>query len=145
MASVWPCGFDGTVWRDKPQIRWSFGVGQEVSTLIGSSFKASPRFAAFVNGVSIHADDFDDTQLALPRIAYTGCLLIRLRRFCPLRLRSQKLTVFPVKNDAAYFAGVEVETKIAEAIARGTTLTDFTLPGTCGSFGSVAASAKLRV
>src|SRR5256885_1557008 len=31
--------------------------------VIGSALKTSPRFAAFVNGVSIHADDFDDTQL----------------------------------------------------------------------------------
>src|SRR5438128_8953730 len=30
--------------------------------VIGSALKTSPRVAAFVNGASIHADDFDDTQ-----------------------------------------------------------------------------------
>jgi len=31
--------------------------------------ETSPRFAAFVNGVSIHADDFDDTNSPAPKIA----------------------------------------------------------------------------
>src|SRR6202521_4520464 len=43
------------------------GVCDGKSTIIGSARKASPRFAAFVNGVSIHADDFDDTQLAVAK------------------------------------------------------------------------------
>src|SRR5258705_1561157 len=34
------------------------------SIVIGSSLKTAPRFAAFANGVSIHADDYDDTQLS---------------------------------------------------------------------------------
>jgi 2-methylcitrate dehydratase PrpD len=32
---------------------------------LGSAQKGFPRFAAFVNSVSIHADDFDGTQLAI--------------------------------------------------------------------------------
>ena len=32
--------------------------------LRGTSIKAPARFAAFANGVFIHADDFDDTQLS---------------------------------------------------------------------------------
>jgi len=39
---------------------------------------------------------------------------------------------------AAYFAGVEVETKIAEAIAPRHYVDGFHSTGTCGSFGSVA-------
>src|SRR3546814_16531985 len=35
------------------------------ATVIGSSDKVPARFAAFANGVGIHADDFDDTQLAV--------------------------------------------------------------------------------
>ena len=31
------------------------------AAVIGSNMKAPARFAAFANGVSIHADDFDDT------------------------------------------------------------------------------------
>ena len=33
-------------------------------TVIGSGMKMPARFAAFANGVAIHADDYDDTQLA---------------------------------------------------------------------------------
>src|ERR1019366_10081637 len=35
------------------------------STVIGSSMKLPACFAAFANGVAIHADDYDDTQLAV--------------------------------------------------------------------------------
>ena len=35
------------------------------STVIGSDLRVSARFAAFANGISIHADDYDDTQLAV--------------------------------------------------------------------------------
>src|SRR3954467_6439457 len=36
-------------------------------TLIGSNMKMPARFAAFANGVAIHADDYDDTQLAVAK------------------------------------------------------------------------------
>src|ERR1700687_2197080 len=35
------------------------------STVIGSEMRLPARFAAFANGISIHADDYDDTQLAV--------------------------------------------------------------------------------
>jgi len=63
----------------------------------------------------------------------------------PAALRSQKLTVFPVKKRwLRTLPVVEVETKIAEAIAPRHYVDGFHSTGTCGSFGSVAASAKLR-
>jgi len=37
--------------------------------------KLLPRFAAFVNGVSIHADDFDDTQLSAAKDRVYGLLV----------------------------------------------------------------------
>ena len=52
----------------------SLGLAQGKATVIGSSLKATPRFAAFVNGVSIHADDFDDTQLAVAKDRVYGLL-----------------------------------------------------------------------
>ena len=42
----------------------SFGSAEEKASIIGTGMKSHSRFAAFANGVSIHADDFDDTQLA---------------------------------------------------------------------------------
>ncbi|MGH9354794.1 MAG: MmgE/PrpD family protein, partial [Terriglobia bacterium] len=43
----------------------SLGLADRGATLIGTSMKVSPRFAAFTNGVGSHAADYDDSQLAL--------------------------------------------------------------------------------
>src|SRR5690348_15816887 len=40
-------------------------VAEGGSTVIGSDLDVPARFAAFANGISIHADDYDDTQLAV--------------------------------------------------------------------------------
>jgi 2-methylcitrate dehydratase PrpD len=45
------------------------------ATVVGSGLKTSPRFAAWTNGVSIHADDFDDTQLSGAKDRVYGLLV----------------------------------------------------------------------
>jgi 2-methylcitrate dehydratase PrpD len=123
----------------------SLGLAQGNSTVIGSSLKTSPRFAAFANGVSIHADDFDDTQLAVAKDRVYGLLTHPTAPVLP--------SVFAVAEGgsvsgkdflAAYHAGVEVETKVAEAISPRHYDDGFHSTGTCGSFGSVAACARVR-
>src|ERR1700736_4371224 len=42
----------------------NMGVCGGKTTIAGSALKTSPRFAAFVNGVSIPAVNFDDTHLS---------------------------------------------------------------------------------
>ena len=37
------------------------------STVIGSTLRLPARFAAFANGISSHADDYDDTQRAVAK------------------------------------------------------------------------------
>src|SRR5258705_1059006 len=39
----------------------TLGVTAKSSTVVGTAMKVPARFAAFANGVSIHADDYDDT------------------------------------------------------------------------------------
>jgi len=96
----------------------AFGGSRESSTLIGSSAKSSPRFAAFVNGVSIHADDFDDTQLAIAKDRVYGLLTHPTGPVLPAAFAiAENKDISGRELMAAYFAGVEVETKIAEAIA----------------------------
>ncbi len=122
-----------------------FGTSRENATLIGSSEKASPRFAAFVNGVSIHADDFDDTQLAIGKDRVYGLLTHPTAPVLPAAFAIAEANNISGKAlIAAYFAGVEVETKIAEAIAPRHYVDGFHSTGTCGSFGSAAASSKLK-
>src|SRR2546425_1151107 len=53
----------------------SFGFMNRGATVIGSSGKLPSRFAAFANGVAIHVDDFDDTQLAAAKDRVYGLLV----------------------------------------------------------------------
>ena len=48
--------------------------GPKAATVIGSSLRAPLRFAAMANGVGIHADDYDDTQLAVAKDRVYGLL-----------------------------------------------------------------------
>src|SRR6185436_20691599 len=44
------------------------------STVIGTRLRIPARFAAFANGLAIHADDYDDTQLAVAKDRVYGLL-----------------------------------------------------------------------
>src|SRR5436853_1337770 len=114
------------------------------STIIGSARKTSPRFAAFVNGVSIHADDFDDTQLSAAKDRVYGLLVHPTVPVLPAILAlAEGRTISGKEFMLAYHLGVEVECKIAEAISPRHYQDGFHSTGTCGAFGSAAASAKL--
>lgn len=110
----------------------------------GSSIKAAPRFAAFANGVGMHADDYDDTQLAVAKDRVYGLLthpttpaLAAVLAMADARGASGQDLML------AYHVGVEVECKIAEAIAPRHYQDGFHSTGTCGTFGAAAGSAKL--
>jgi len=120
------------------------GVCHGKATIIGTAQKTSARFAALVNGISIHADDFDDTQLAAAKDRVYGLLMHPTVPVLPaiFALAEQR----PVSGKEwmlAYHMGVEVECKIAEAIAPRHYEEGFHTTGTCGPFGSAAACAKL--
>jgi len=120
------------------------GVCDGQSTIIGSARKTSPRFAAFVNGVSIHADDFDDTQLAVAKDRVYGLLVHPTVPVLPALLAlAERGGVSGKQLTLAYHLGVEVECKIAEAIPPRHYQDGFHSTGTCGPFGSAAACAKL--
>jgi 2-methylcitrate dehydratase PrpD len=123
----------------------SFGTSEMRASIIGTGMKAHPRLAAFANGVSIHADDYDDTQLSAAKDRIYGLLthptvsvLPPAFAICELGHRSGKEFM------VAYHMGVEVETKINEAISPRHYDEGFHSTGTCGSFGSTAACARLR-
>jgi 2-methylcitrate dehydratase PrpD len=120
------------------------GICDGKATIIGSSKKTSPRFAAFVNGVSIHADDFDDTQLAVAKDRVYGLLVHPTVPVLPALLAlAEGRTISGKDLMLAYHLGVEVECKIAEAISPRHYQDGFHSTGTCGPFGSAAACAKL--
>ncbi|HKW62744.1 MAG TPA: MmgE/PrpD family protein [Candidatus Acidoferrum sp.] len=114
------------------------------SCVIGSGLKTSPRFAAWANGISIHADDFDDTQLSAARDRVYGLLVHPTVPVLPAILAFEGGRVVSGKEFIlAYHLGVEVECKIAEAISPRHYQDGFHSTGTCGPFGSAAACSKL--
>jgi 2-methylcitrate dehydratase PrpD len=122
----------------------NLGVCNGKATVIGSARKSYPRFAAFVNGVSIHADDFDDTQLAVARDRVYGLLVHPTVPVLPSVLAlAERGGASGKQLSLAYHVGVEVECKVAEAISPRHYQDGFHSTGTCGPFGSAAACAKL--
>jgi 2-methylcitrate dehydratase PrpD len=121
------------------------GITGGNASIIGTSLKAPPRFAAFANGVSIHADDFDDTQLSSAADRVYGLLTHpTVTSLSPAFALSQARGGSGRDLLLAYQVGVETECKIAEAISPRHYNDGFHSTGTCGSFGSAAACCKLQ-
>src|SRR6266481_3216425 len=122
----------------------SLGICHGGSIVIGSSLKTAPRFAAFANGVSIHADDYDDTQLSSQKDRVYGLLMHPTVPVLPAIFAITESKPTTGKEFlTAYDIGAEVECKIAEAISPRHYQDGFHTTGTCGPFGSAAASARL--
>jgi 2-methylcitrate dehydratase PrpD len=123
----------------------SLGLSHGDATVLGSSMKAPVRFAAFVNGIGIHADDYDDTQLAVAKDRVYGLLTHPTAPALPVALAIGEARALSGQDLLlAYHIGVEVECKIAEAIAPRHYDQGFHSTGTCGTFGAAATAAKLR-
>jgi 2-methylcitrate dehydratase PrpD len=121
------------------------GVSGGKCTVLGTRLRMPPRFAAFANGVAIHADDFDDTQLAVAKDRVYGLLT-----HPTVTTMTSALAVAEAQDRSgrdfmtAYMLGLEVATKISEAISPRSYESGFHSTGMCGVFGSAAAAAKLR-
>lgn len=114
------------------------------STVIGTGRSTAPQFAALVNGISIHADDYDDTQLAVAKDRVYGLLTHPTVAVLPAAFAFAERDGRSGQDFMlAYHLGVEVECKIAEAIAPRHYEDGFHSTATCGPFGSAAACAKL--
>jgi len=114
------------------------------ATIIGSAQRTSPRFAALLNGISIHADDFDDTQLAGAKDRVYGLLMHPTVPVLPaIFALAEQRAVTGKEWMLAYHVGAEVECKIAEAISPRHYQDGFHTTGACGTFGSATACAKL--
>src|SRR5690348_4896067 len=117
----------------------------QVVSVMGTSAKAPTRFAAFANGVAIHVDDFDDTQLAMAKDRVYGLLVHPTVCVLPAALAIAELNQRSGRDFLlSYNLGVDVECKIAEAISPRHYEDGFHSTGTCGVFGSTAACARLR-
>jgi 2-methylcitrate dehydratase PrpD len=122
----------------------SLGIPTGSATVFGSSIKTAPRFAAFANGVGIHADDYDDTQLAVAKDRVYGLLTHPTAPALPSAIaKGEALNASGADVFLAYQLGVEVECKISEAINPRHYQTGFHSTATCGTFASASAAGKL--
>jgi 2-methylcitrate dehydratase PrpD len=123
----------------------SLGCEAGSAAVLGSAAKHPPRFAALANGIAIHVDDFDDTQLAAAKDRVYGLLVHPTVCVLPAALATAEVSGKSGKDLLlAYEIGVEVECKIAEAISPRHYEDGFHTTGTCGVFGGTSACAKLK-
>jgi 2-methylcitrate dehydratase PrpD len=122
----------------------TYGDLADEAALLGTTTRLPARFAAFLNGIALHADDFDDTQLAvLPDRVY-GLLTHPTAPVLPAVLAlAEKHGADGAALLHAYLVGVEVETKVSEAISPRHYHTGFHSTGTAGSIGAGAGAARL--
>ena len=122
----------------------SYDCQAGTSTVLGRGTILPARFAAFLNGMAIHADDFDDTQLAvLPDRVY-GLLTHPTAPVLPAVLAlAEREGGSGADLLAAYLVGVEVECAVAESINPRHYEAGFHSTGTAGTFGAAAGAARL--
>jgi len=114
------------------------------SAVIGGSMRVPARFAAFANGVSIHADDYDDTQLAVAKDRVYGLLTHPTAPALPAVLALAERAGASGKDlMTAYQIAVEVECKVAEAILPRHYQHGFHSTATCGAIGAGAGAARM--
>ncbi len=115
-----------------------------VASVIGSDLRVPARFAAFANGTAIHADDYDDTQLAVAKDRVYGLLTHPTAPVLPAVLAVGQRDARSGRDMlTAYHVGVEVECKIAEAMNPRHYQHGFHSTATCGTFGAAAGLANL--
>lgn len=113
-------------------------------TVIGAGARLPARFAALANGYAIHADDYDDTQLAEAPGRVYGLLTHPTAPALPAALAlGERAKSSGADVLMAYLLGVEVESKIAEAIDPRHYDHGFHTTGTVGTFGAAAAAARM--
>jgi len=114
------------------------------ATVIGTGLKVPPRFAAFANGIAIHADDYDDTQLAVAKDRVYGLLTHPTAPALPPVLAlAERDNRSGLELLTAFQIAVEVETKIAEAINPRHYTDGFHTTATVGAIGAAAGAARL--
>ena len=115
------------------------------ATVIGSTMKLPSQFAALANGVGIHSDDYDDTQLAVAKDRVYGLLTHPTAPCLPSAFAEGEIRNINGKDFLnAYLIGVDVECKISEAMSPRHYQHGFHSTATCGTFASAAAASKIR-
>jgi 2-methylcitrate dehydratase PrpD len=112
--------------------------------VLGGGQRTSAELAALVNGLGMHAMDYDDTQLATDPESVYGLLT---HPTAPVLAAATAAAELEGASGAelltAYVIGVEVACRIADAIAPRHYQEGFHSTGTIGAFGAAAAAGRL--
>lgn len=121
------------------------GTGTAEATVFGAApFRTTAASAALLNAAAGHAMDWDDTQLSTTPDRIFGLLTHpTLPPLIAALAVGERLRVSGQKLLEAFLVGFELECKIAEAISPAHYKKGFHSSGTIGTFGAMAAAAKL--
>lgn len=123
----------------------SLGVPPGGATVIGTSEKLPLRFAALVNGLGMHIDDFDDTQLAVAKDRVYGLMTHPTSPVLSAVLGLVENELMSGRDlMLAYHIGVEIECKLTEACSPRSYSDGFQATSVFGVFGTAAVCAKIR-
>src|SRR3989442_15185409 len=111
---------------------------------MGGNAHLPARFAAFANGISIHADDYDDTQLAVAKDRVYGLLTHPTAPALPAVLAlAERARLDGGAVTTANQIAIEGECKIAEAILPRHYQQGFHSTATCRAIGAAARASRL--
>lgn len=118
--------------------------GDRAVGIWGTSQRVSASLAALVNGLAIHALDYDDTQLSTNPASVYGLLTHPTAPVLAAAAAVAEMVGASGKDlITAYVGGVEVACRLADAMYPRHYNDGFHSTGTVGALGAVAAAGKL--
>jgi 2-methylcitrate dehydratase PrpD len=106
------------------------------ATVLGTDRRLSAQWAAFVNGVGVHVEDFDDTHLAT--VIHPGAPVVPAALAVAERVDSTGLELLE-----AVLVGVEVALRVGVGVSPSHFDRGWHLTATTGHFGAAAAAGRL--
>ena len=117
--------------------QWLNDIGARAqSTMWGGGVRTSPAEAAFANGITSHALDFDDSLLSLR--GHPSSTIVPAALAVGEAAKSSGQSVL-----AAYALALEVAGKIARALGQGHYMRGYHATATVGVFSAATAAARL--
>ncbi len=139
LALAGACSRSGEIARDHVASLRSADVR---ATVLGTEVRTAPRLAAFVNGTTIHADNFDDTN-PQPVAHRNGGIHATGPVLAAALATAEAAGASGADLEIAFHVGVEIACKLNHSIAARHYEGGFHTTGTLTVFGAAAACGRL--